>query len=264
MPEYVFDNAAVQTEDRFQVLEAVYDKVSTERLAALGVAPGWRCLEVGGGGGSMAHWLAGRVGPEGHVLATDINPSRMGRAGDTVEVRQHDIVTDELPAGAFDLVHARLVLIHLPGRLQALRRIYDALKPGGLLVLDEFDCSYLPPLVTRDEASAALYTKATRAIHQLIDDLGGDPDWGRHALGALRETGFTGTAHRAYCESWTGGSDGARLHRANAVQVHDNLVGKGLLTEDEYQRFLALLDDPELVINSYLMYTIWGRKPADG
>ncbi|HEY3506291.1 MAG TPA: methyltransferase domain-containing protein [Actinocatenispora sp.] len=262
MPEYVFDNAGEETVDRFAALEGLYDKVTVARLGELGVGPGWQCLEVGGGGGSLARWLAGAVGPTGSVLATDIDPSRMDCAVPGVTVRQHDIVTDPLPDNTFDLVHARLVLLHLPGRQRALERILAALKPGGLLVLDEFDCSYLPLLAAPDDRARALFAAVSGGIHRLIDDIGGDSCWGRNALGAMRDAGFADCASSAYCESWPGGSPGARLHRANAVQVRDQLVGKGIVSDDDFAAFLTLIEDPALVMNSYLMHTVHGRRPA--
>lgn len=261
MPEYVFDNSGEQTVDRFAALESLYDKVTVARLGELGVAAGWHCLEVGGGGGSVARWLAGAVGPTGSVLATDIDPSRMDSSAPGVTVRQHDIVTDPLPEAGFDLVHARLVLLHLPGRLRALERIRTALKPGGWLLLDEFDCSYLPLLAAPDEASRELFAAVSGGVHRLIDDIGGDSAWGRNALAAMRDKGFADCASTAYCESWPGGSPGARLHRANAVQVRDQLVGKGIVTTEQFGAFLDLIDDPALVMNSYLMHSVRGRRP---
>jgi hypothetical protein len=56
------------------------------------------------------------------VLATDLDPGGL-RSGERLEVRRHDIVEDELPERTFDLVHARLVLLHLPKRRQALARM---------------------------------------------------------------------------------------------------------------------------------------------
>jgi ubiquinone/menaquinone biosynthesis C-methylase UbiE len=95
------------------------------------VAEGWHCLEVGAGGGSIATWLCDRVGAAGHVVATDIDPRFLDAVGSpNLEVRRHDIASDPLPEAAFDLVHTRLVLVHLPEREAALRRIVRALKPG--------------------------------------------------------------------------------------------------------------------------------------
>ena len=75
MSSYIFDNAAEEpTTQRFASLEALYDPRTIRFLEATGVGPGWRCLEVGGGSGSIAAWLADRVGGAGHVLVTDIDP----------------------------------------------------------------------------------------------------------------------------------------------------------------------------------------------
>ena len=124
-PTYTLDNAWQHARRRLRMLEQCYDEATTRRLRALGVSPGWRCLEVGAGGGSIASWLCRRVGAAGPVLATDLDtrfPGAIEAPG--LEVRRHDITTDALPDRAFDLVHARAVLEHLPlpARARALVR----------------------------------------------------------------------------------------------------------------------------------------------
>lgn len=74
----------------------------------MGVNPGWMCLEVGGGGGSIARWLGEKVGADGHVVVTDINPRWLDIQAANVELRHHDIVSDELPEHAFDPIHAHV------------------------------------------------------------------------------------------------------------------------------------------------------------
>src|ERR1700730_17336205 len=92
---YLLNNAAREAPARFDALSAMYDRATIQYLENTGVGPGWQCLEVGGGGGSIAAWLATRVGPTGHVLVTDLDP-RFLEPLDTpnVEVRRHNIVTD--------------------------------------------------------------------------------------------------------------------------------------------------------------------------
>src|SRR5215470_17943338 len=58
-------------EDRLILLENIFDPLSRRRRAL--VRPGWRCLEVGAGRGSIATWLAAQVGENGQVVATDID-----------------------------------------------------------------------------------------------------------------------------------------------------------------------------------------------
>jgi precorrin-6B methylase 2 len=72
--QYLFDHAAPQAAQRFAGLQARHDPTTVRHLEALGVGEGWVCWEVGDGGGSIAAWLARRVGASGHVLVTDIAP----------------------------------------------------------------------------------------------------------------------------------------------------------------------------------------------
>ncbi len=144
MAQYVLDNTAAEAEQRFASLESCYDPVTIRQLEEIGVAPGWRCLEVGGGGGSIARWLADRTGPAGGVVVTDINPRWLDADRPSIEMRRHDIVADELEPGAFDLARERLVLQLLPERGQALERMIGAVKPGGWLLIEDFDRGWLP------------------------------------------------------------------------------------------------------------------------
>ena len=99
----------------FATLAALLDATTFAHLDRLGVAAGWRCWEVGAGATTVPAWLAGRVGPTGQVLATDIDLACLQTTGDPpFEVRRHDITADPAPAETFDLVHARLLLEHLP------------------------------------------------------------------------------------------------------------------------------------------------------
>ena len=119
-----------------------------------GIARGWRCWEVGAGGPSVPRGLAARVGPEGRVLATDIELAWAGAAaGAPIEVRRHDVARDAPPDELFDLVHARLVLVHLPERERALRSMIGALRPGGWLLVEDADPA-LQPLSVLDPVSA--------------------------------------------------------------------------------------------------------------
>lgn len=123
---YLLDNARAEAGERFAWLAELFDGVTRGHFDRLGVRAGSRCWEVGAGGPGIPEALAAAVGPAGHVLATDIDPSWL-KAGDGYEVRQHDVAADPPPEpGTFDLVHARLVLVHVPDRARALATV------GGL------------------------------------------------------------------------------------------------------------------------------------
>ncbi|MYV65087.1 methyltransferase, partial [Streptomyces sp. SID2131] len=156
-----------------------------------------RCLEVGAGAGSVARALLRLVSPGGTVTATDLKPGRIAPEPG-LTVLAHDVVTDPLPGSGYDVVVARLVLQHLPGRQAVLRRLADALAPGGLLQVDEFDAGHEPCLLAPSEDDARLYARFTDAKAALMRASGGDPTWGRRAAAALRDAGLTGLRIRPH------------------------------------------------------------------
>jgi hypothetical protein len=119
--------------ERLALLTRFADPITTRRLTDLGVGPGWCCLDVGAGNGSVARWLAGRVGPEGRVVATDLNPRFLGGHGlPNLEVRRHNILEDDLEAAHYDLVHCRALL--MTGKL-----VRDRIVAAGVLTEADFD-----------------------------------------------------------------------------------------------------------------------------
>src|SRR5690349_10729153 len=116
------------------LLQELLDPATTRRLEGVGVGPGWHALEVGAGRGSIASWLADRVGEEGRVVATDIDTTLLEALDDDrIELLRHDVLVDDLPKGSFDLIHCRALLVHLSDPDRALARMAAWLKPGGVL-----------------------------------------------------------------------------------------------------------------------------------
>ena len=75
----MFDNVEHYGETRYKLLSEMFDQATTRYLASVGVGGGWRCLEAGAGAGSVARWLAKRVGPAGRVIATDLDTTLLQR-----------------------------------------------------------------------------------------------------------------------------------------------------------------------------------------
>ncbi len=186
---YVFDNAATQTPSRFDALSAIFDGGTIRHLNELGVGAGWHCLEVGAGQRSIATWLSERVGPAGHILATDIDTRFLTSLHlPNLEVLRHNIASDTLPERKFDLVHCRLVLVHLPQRDLVLTRMVSALKPGGILLAEEFDSLSMRTDSTINPAEDPL--KTSGALLTLVAKRGVDHRYGRLLPGKLRDRGL--------------------------------------------------------------------------
>lgn len=256
---YVFDNASGHAREQHRILADFLDPITTDRLASTGLADGWHCLEVGAGGGSVAIWLADRVAPSGTVLATDIKPLDLpSRPG--LEVARHDIVCDPLPEAAFDIVHARLVLMHLGNRQAVVERLSRALKPGGWLQLDEFDISYGPALLVPSARARALYEAFMAAKRRLFLAAGADVAWGASAAAAMCEAGLVEIDPAPYVHQWRAGSPGVELLVHHTFQLRDQLVAQGM-TDDELAEVRALLGDPGFRAASCVIYSVQGRRP---
>ncbi|MFI6457682.1 class I SAM-dependent methyltransferase [Streptosporangium amethystogenes] len=258
---YVFDNHGEHALDQHRCLARAYDPMTTDRLAQAGVAPGWRCLEVGAGGGSVAVWLARRVSPTGSVVATDIKPERIP-AVPGLEILRHDIVRDPLPEAEFDLVHARLVLLHLPERLAVLDRLVRALKPGGVLQLDEFDITYGPALLMPDPAVRQLYETFMEAKIRLMTRAGADVAWGRHAAAAMRRAGLVDIDPLPRLELWHSDSPGVHLVAHHTRHLRDQFVQEGM-TDRQLADVRVLLADPGFRASSCVIYSVQGRRPVE-
>jgi SAM-dependent methyltransferase len=139
--EYLLDNQQVEAGQRFDALSVLFNPSTFRHTQAIGLMAGWRVWEVGAGSPSVPAWLAEQVGAGGHVPATDIDTTWLGEGGKGTgyEVLRHDVGAEPPPPGHFDLVHASLVLVHVPQRAQALAAMVAALKPGGWLLLEEAD-----------------------------------------------------------------------------------------------------------------------------
>lgn len=261
--EYLLPNESPETQARFTGFEATYDGWSKAQLADVGLAQGWTCLEVGGGSGSLARWLAERVGPGGQVVVTDLDTRFLkGIESGNLQVRQHDIVTDELEADTFDLIHARLVLNHLSEREQVIARLVRALRPGGWLVLEDCDMEYTAVLDSPAADTATLIDKVLRAGTEALRKGGFDPDWGTRQYTALRDAGLTDVAASGYVTACGADSAGTELWRASYRQLRDQMIDTGLLTAAELDDWFTATNDPSYMVSSPMLISTRGRRPS--
>jgi SAM-dependent methyltransferase len=242
---------------RLKAAEDLSDEGTVRILERVGAAMGWRCLEVGAGDGSIARWLAERVAPNGHVVATDINTRDLDAGTNAVlEVRQHEIVNDVLEESSFDLVHARLLLEHLRDRDQVLQKLVQALRPGGWLVVEDVDYVSGVP-IGEHGAREHEHTQSVRL--QAFSAAGVDHTLGRHLPARLRALGLRDLGNEGRVWVMQCGSPGARWFRLSLAHLRTRLVGAGMLTDDEVERMLEFFEDPNWSAFSPIIMAAWGR-----
>jgi SAM-dependent methyltransferase len=257
MSTYLFQPSWEGELRRLQTLEQEHDAATERLLAEVGVAPGWQCLEIGAGTGSIARWLARAVAPTGCVVATDIDLRFLeGCQEPGLEIRRHDITTEAFQE-EFDLVHARLVLEHLPQPEQIFDTLVAALRPGGFLVVEDLDdCTIhvqYPPDPERQKVIAAL--------EALFKASGRRPFLGRelpHLFMARGLSDVAATARGTMTMPGTASSEGWRLLLA---QMGPMLVRSGLVSADEVDSSLAKLGEPRAESSlGPLLISVRGRK----
>jgi SAM-dependent methyltransferase len=256
---YLLDNRQKEAGQRFDAFAELFDASTFRHLTAVGLAPGWRVWEVGAGGRSVPAWLAGRVGADGRVLATDID-IRWVSGTEGVDVRRHDVELDPTPDGPFDLVHARLLLVHLLRRDRALVQMAAALRPGGWLVLEEADPA-LQPLVCLENNGPAqeLANRLKSGFRSLLVQRGVDLTYGRTLPRRLRELGLVDVGADAHFPIT--GPACNELERASVEQIRARLTGGGIATSEEIDEHLANVAAGVLDLATSPMITAWGRKP---
>jgi hypothetical protein len=168
---------------------------------------------------------------------------------------------DPPPGGGFDLVHARLVLVHVPRRDTALAAMVEAVRPGGWLLVEEADPA-LQPLVCPDEAGPAqrLANKLKRDFRTLMAQRGVDLAYGRTLPRLLRGAGLADVEADAYFP--VTGAACAVLEQATVRQIRDRLTRAGLATDEEIDEHLGNVAAGRLDLATSPMISAWGRKPA--
>jgi len=249
--------------NRLRLLEKIFDPTSIHHLEIIQVFKGWNCLEVGAGAGSLVQWLSARVGPTGKVVATDIDLRFLRQLSlPNLEIRQHDIIKDDLETGKYDLVHCRLLLMHLPEPEKGLKRMANAVRPGGWLLIEEADYgSTLSMDVTNP--SAAIYTSTLRALYEFLKKSGiVDPYFGRQVRCLIEQLGFIDFGHDGWTRVARGGEPNQRFGAMTLQAASKPMIAAGLLSQEQHDSVQRLYLDPTFYPLTATMFAAWAKRPA--
>lgn len=260
MATYVFDQSWEREKERLDVQAAIYEHGTREIIGRLGLPEGARVAEIGGGTGGVAAWLCDHVGPSGRVVATDLD-TRFLDALDlpNLEVRRHNIVEETLEEDAYDLIHTRLVLMHLgEKRAAAIEHMVAALKPGGVLLAEDYDM--VTTLTERHPPSPPI-ERAVEAIGALLRSVGADTAYGRKMPSELRAAGLVDVRAEGRLTVLESG-EGTRTLVLLLEQVHDLLIGADLLGQEDFDAAIEAATTPGADGYPPMMVAAWGRKPG--
>jgi hypothetical protein len=210
-------------------------------LDRVGVAAGWRCLDLGCGPVGIVELLSLRAGPSGRVVG--------------------DAYRTGLPRGSFDLVHARF-LASTAGQPEALIAEAMALaRPGAIVALQEPDISTLkcyPPHPAWD--------RLVRLCEQVFGLAGGDVSLAQRLYQLARHAGLEAVRYRPFLVGFSSGDPMTDYLPATVESLRGMIVGHRLIDERDLDATLAAcrshLADVDTVFTYPTVAQVWGRCPA--
>jgi SAM-dependent methyltransferase len=258
--------------ERLRVLARAMYPTTAALFDRVGVEPGMSCLDVGCGGGDVTRELARRVAPGGRAVGIDRDATKLtiareeadADAGVTVAYREGDILTTEL-AREYDVVYVRFVLTHMADPEAAAALIAAALRPGGVLIVEDIDFtgSFCHPANVAYERYAELYSRAAWAR-------GVDPNIGprlpqllvaagckRVRVNVVQPTGMTPEGHE---------HDVKLVSPLTLENIADAAIAEGLATREEINTVLdelyRLASDTTTVLAIPRIIQTWGYHAA--
>jgi ubiquinone/menaquinone biosynthesis C-methylase UbiE len=243
----------------------VYAHEANELFELIGVAPKTTAIDVGCGVMGVLHLLAERVGAEGRVVGLDREAQMVecGRQlaeqrGLAVEFIEADATATGLPDRAFDLVHARTLLLNVQNPEQILTELVRIAKPGGVVAVQEPDASAWncdPPHPAFDTLRGAILSAYRRT--------GKDFNIGRRIARMLTEAGLDGVHVRPTARVTHAGEYYQTFLLTVAGLVREVIVQAGELTVDEFESYTAALrahlEAPGTITCQPIMWQAWGR-----
>jgi len=240
-------------------------------LRAAGIGGAMRVLDLGTGLGHVAFQLAEILDPEGSVLGIDqaerlleVAERRREAAGaENIEFAQADVRTFNADE-PFDAIVERLLLFHLPDREAVLRRQLDALRPGGTMVLVEFDIGSL-----RAEPHVPLVAAAQGWMEAAFRSAGADPRIGARAGEMLRRAGFADVSTFGI-QAYFGPDDptGPILCAGVTSSLAPQIVAQGIADEAELglETLQARIKEQTAAADAVMLpptvVGAWGTRPA--
>ena len=234
-------------------------------LHRIGVAPGWRCLDIGCGPGGITRLMSDLVGSGGRVVGLDMDEQHLAHARSTapanVEFARGDAFGSDLPAASFDLVHMRFVASTAGDPERLLREAMRLTRPGGVVALQEPDGSTLncdPPHPAWDRLKAA--------VLGAFAGVGADLTLARRLYGLARRAGLTDVQYRPFLIGVRSIDPMVDYLPSTVESLRGTVIRLGLMTEAELSTALAQcrahLRDPGTVFTMYTVAQVWGRKPG--
>jgi len=251
--------------DRLRVLAAARRASTLELFQLAGLRPGMRCVDLGCGSGDVTLEMAALAGAAGWAAGIDADQAKLELAREAARERGLANVVFEVAdvgrwAGPdeYDFVYCRFLLQHLARPVDLLRRMWDAVRPGGVLAVEDADLEGL--FCDPDNAGFSFYR---RMYVEVLARNGGDPACARRLARYFREAGIPVPAVRLL-QGVNAGGDAKVMPLLTLEAIADSIVRSGLATGDEVTVAIgdlrAFTTHPDTLISDPRIFQVWARR----
>jgi SAM-dependent methyltransferase len=251
--------------ERLLIQSQAMEPATRAMLDAIGVKPGWACLDIGCGPGGITSLLSERVGPSGRVVGLDRDPEFLAyaraNAPPNVEFRQGNAFDADLPAGRFDLVHMRFVASTAGNPERLLQEAIRLARLGGIVALQEPDGSTLhcyPPHPAWERLKVALLDS--------FKGVGADLELARRLYFLAHEAGLNDIGYRTLLLAVRAIDPMVDYLPSTVESLRGTVLNLGLMTAAELDTSLTEcrrhLSDPKSSFTMYTVAQVWGRRPT--
>lgn len=248
---------------RLQLLIRVCWPTTKRLLRRAGLQPGMRCLDAGCGIGAVTMGMARLVGPAGQAVGIDLDQDYLDQASQEAGWQnlpasfRSESVSDLTDQATYDLAYSRFLLAHLPDPALVLARITRAVKPGGVVVIEDvqFTGHFCYP-------ACAAFDRYVNLYQEVLRHKGGDANIGPRLPGLLGDAGLEKVKLEVVQPTFCRGA-GKLMVPLTMEHTREALVQAGLASDAELTTLVAELEafarNPQTIVSMPRIFQVWGH-----
>lgn len=265
MPEYTI-HGGDEGKKRLDILANTIEPGTARFLEMARIKAGMRCLDLACGGGNVALILAKYVGAQGQVTGLDMDERKIQLATESAAFNGIKNVSfktlnayDLMDQGVYDLAYSRFLLCHLSKPQIVLQNLWRALKPDGILLVEDTDFTghFSHP-------SSKDFNRYVSLYQRLLNKRGADANIGQKLVGLFKKAGFVDIEFQLSQPVHIEGA-GKLMAEITFEGISKALIEEGLITAEEAGKIHSGLVDfrkrSDSLISLPRIFQVNGRRP---